>query len=65
MPDHTLNETITRIAAELAAAPVTPEEAARLAPRLEALLAGIAALDALDLRGVEPVTGFLPREPGD
>jgi hypothetical protein len=63
MNDHPLTETITGVAATLAATPLTPEEAARLAPRLEALLAGIAALDELDLHGVEPFLISWPTAP--
>jgi Asp-tRNA(Asn)/Glu-tRNA(Gln) amidotransferase C subunit len=56
MSEHDLTETITHVTAELAAAPLTPAEAARLAPRLADLLAALRALDELDLAGVEPAT---------
>jgi Asp-tRNA(Asn)/Glu-tRNA(Gln) amidotransferase C subunit len=56
MSQHDLTETITHVAAELAAAPLTSAEAARLAPRLADLLTALRALDELDLTGVEPAT---------
>jgi Asp-tRNA(Asn)/Glu-tRNA(Gln) amidotransferase C subunit len=56
MSQHDLTETITHVTAELAAAPLTAAEAARLAPRLADLLTALRALDELDLAGVEPAT---------
>jgi hypothetical protein len=50
-----LTETIVRVAGELAGLPLDPVEAARLAPRLADLLAGLATLDTLELDGVEPL----------
>jgi hypothetical protein len=56
MSEHELTETIARVAVELAAAELTAAEAARLAPRLADLLAGLRALDELHLEQVEPAT---------
>jgi hypothetical protein len=64
MPEHELTETIARVAAELAAAPLSLNEAARLAPRLADLLAGLRALDELDLNQVEPATVLWLRAEG-
>lgn len=55
MAQHELTETVARVSAELTAAPLDRAAAARLAPRLADLLAGLRALDALDLEGVEPI----------
>jgi hypothetical protein len=56
MPEHELTETIARVATELAAAELDAAEAARLAPRLADLLAGLRALDELHLAQAEPAT---------
>jgi Asp-tRNA(Asn)/Glu-tRNA(Gln) amidotransferase C subunit len=56
MSQHDLTQTIAQVTAELAAAPLTAAEAARLAPRLADLLTALRALDELDLAGVEPAT---------
>ena len=54
MTPHPLAETLRRAATELAAAPLTPEEAAHVAAGLGPLLQGLRALDDLVLRDVEP-----------
>jgi hypothetical protein len=54
MTTHALTEIVHQTASALAAAPLTPEEAARLAAFLSPLLEGLRALDDLDLREVEP-----------
>lgn len=58
MSQHDLTETIAQVTAELADAPLSPAEAARLAPRLADLLTALHGLDELDLAGVEPATMF-------
>jgi Asp-tRNA(Asn)/Glu-tRNA(Gln) amidotransferase C subunit len=66
-PTYTASqETIRRMAAEMAGLQFTEEEIEQLAPQVAALLADLSQLDALDLSQVEPAVIFVhPERTGD
>lgn len=55
-------ETLRRVTAEMAGLSFTDEELERLTPQMAALLSDLSALEALDLRQVEPAMIFVCAE---
>lgn len=61
-PDTASQETLRRLAADMAGIQLSAEELEQLAPQMAALLADLRTLEELDLSHVEPAMTFIPLE---